>query len=111
MYLGEFCKEGKPCVAVRPGNRVVWNGRDLKPEGILGPNVYLANDWEIEAPKVTKVINWPEGTWGYIAGHRVYRANGDYAISHIAGGPFVFRVTTHTGTVDPKAKEETKACQ
>lgn len=70
MYLGELCKIDKPCVVVRPGNRVVWNGRDLNPEVIHGPNVYLANDWEIEAPKTTKttkVINWPEGTWGMTA--------------------------------------------
>ena len=111
MYLGELCKVGKPCKVRRRGcqGSVEWNGC-LLAGGRLDDRDYLADDWELA---MSKVIDWPEGTWGYNAEgiHPVYRANDDYGIVFLTHGPYVLKLNNYPGTIDPKAKEEVMLCQ
>ena len=118
MYLGELCKVGKPCNVRRkhwdPEVSWTWAGVCLLDGNsiiqIRGDNGTLCDDWELAT---SKVIDWPEGTWGYNAEgiHPVYRANDDYGIVFLTHGPYVLKLNNYPGTIDPKAKEEVMLCQ
>lgn len=104
MYLGELCKPNVPCKLRRPsGTKITWDGNRFR--GFLGDRDYVSADWELA---MSKVIDWPEGTWGYEDNgvYPVYRANEDYGIVFLTHGPYVLKLNNYLGTIDPKAKEE-----